>query len=433
MYQRITVVLLVSFGLLQLTYGQTLKEQINNMFEESLDLHLSPGEHGQHFLPVNVASSRAIINSMNNFIGTSASSFPLSSSTAGVTFDFSSGRPVPTSTSFGPIFAERSQTVGQGRINMGLNFTTINFKKIRGISMEDVQLTFTHQDVGDPGMGDSPNEFDTMDFFLNMDVSASVFAMYFTYGVADRFDISVAVPFINVKITSNPLAVINSYTWVSNDSANHFFGGTQTEPILEKRPTPINDDATGVGDIALRAKYNFIRDKAVDFGAMLEYRLSTGDAENFLGSGFSSLRTVLIASKILENFAPHLNLAYWKKFTNKDRDEFEFTVGFDQKIAEWLTMAIDVLGRIDLGAPLESQRFPDNVDIKWTVGNTNYVKSVSPTNIPNYSRDNIIDAAFGFKIFLKQSLLIVSNVFVPLNDDGLRASIGPTFGLEFIF
>ena len=161
--------------------------------------------------------------------------------------------------------------------------------------------------------------------------------------------------------------------------------------------------------------------------------MSTGDAENFLGSGFSSLRTVLIASKILENFAPHLNLAYWKKFTNKDRDEFEFTVGFDQKIAEWLTMAIDVLGRIDLGAPLESQRFPDNVDIKWTVGNTNYVKSVSPTNIPNYSRDNIIDAAFGFKIFLKQSLLIVSNVFVPLNDDGLRASIVPTFGLEFSF
>jgi hypothetical protein len=433
MFRKFTTVLIIGMGLLNIAYGQTLKEQINNMFGEVLNLELSPGEHGEHFLPVNVASSQAIINSLNNFIGSSVSSFPLSSSTAGVTFDFSTGRPVPTSTSFGPIFSERAQTVGQGRINMGLNFTFINFKKIRGISTQDLRLTFTHQDVGEPGMGDSPNEFDTMDFYMNMDISASVFAMHFTYGVTDRFDISVAIPFINVNIKSDPLAEINSYTWVSNDSANHFFGGTQTEPILTKRPTPINDDATGIGDVALRAKYNFIRDEAIDFSAMLEYRMASGDAENFLGSGFSSLRSVIIGSKIIDNFAPHLNLTYWKKFTDLDRDEIEFIIGFDQKVAEWFTLAIDVLGRIDLGDPVESQQFPDNVDINWTVGNTNYVNSVSLTNIPHYSKDNIIDAAFGFKMNLKQSLLIIGNVFVPLNDDGLRAGIIPTLGLEFSF
>jgi len=413
--------------------GQTLKQQINNMFGEVLSLELSPGEHGEHFLPVNVAASQAIINSLNSFIGASISSFPLSSSTAGVTFDFSTGKPVPTSTSFGPIFSERGQTVGQGRINMGLNFTVINFSKVRGISTQDIRLTFTHEDVGEPGLGDSPNEFDTMDFFMNMDIAASVFAMYFTYGVTDRFDISVAVPFINVNIKSDPVAEMNSFTWVSNDSANHFFGGTQTEPVLTKSPTPINDDATGVGDIALRAKYNFVRDKAIDFSAMLEYRMDTGDAENFLGAGYSSLRTVVIGSKILGDFAPHLNLAYWKKFTDLDRDEFELILGFDQKIADWFTLVIDVLGRFDLGDPIENQQFPENATINWTVGNTNYTKSVSLTNIPNYSRDNIIDAAFGVKMNLKQSLLIIANVFVPLNDSGLRASVVPTIGMEFSF
>jgi hypothetical protein len=403
------------------------------MFGEVLSLELSPGEHGEHFLPVNVASSRAIINSLNSFIGASISSFPLSSSTAGVTFDFSTGTPVPTSTSFGPIFSERGQTVGQGRINMGLNFTVINFKKIRGISTQDLRLTFTHEDVGEPGLGDSPNEFDTMDFYMNMDVSASVFALYFTYGVTDRFDISVALPFINVNIKSDPLAEMNSYTWVNNDSANHFFDGTQTEPVLTKSPTPINDDATGMGDIALRAKYNFVRDKAIDFSAMLEYRMDTGDADNFLGAGYSSLRTVIIGSKIIGNFAPHLNLAYWKKFTDLDRDKFEIILGYDQKIAEWFTLVIDVLGRFELGDPIESQQFPENENINWTVGNTNYTNSVSLTNIPNYSRDDIIDAAFGFKMNLKQSLLIIANVFVPLNDDGLRAGVVPTIGMEFSF
>jgi hypothetical protein len=420
-------------ALVNLASGQTLKDQINNMFGEVLNLETSPGEHGEHFLPVNVATSNAIINSLNNFIGASVSSFPLSSSTAGVTFDFSTGRPVPTSTSFGPIFSERGQTVGQGRINMGLNFTVINFQKIRGISTQDLRLTFTHEDVGDPGMGDSPNEFDTMDFYMNMDIAASVFAFYFTYGVTDRFDISVAVPFINVNIKSDPVAEMNSFTWVSNDSANHFFGGTQTEPVLTKSPTPINDDATGVGDIALRAKYNFVRDKAIDFSAMLEYRMASGDADNFLGSGFSSLRSVIIGSKIIGDFAPHLNLAYWKKFTDVDRDELEIILGFDQKVAEWFTLVVDVLGRFDLGDPIESQEFPENVSINWTVGNTNYTKIVSLTNIPNYSKDNILDAAFGIKMNLKQSLLIIANVFVPLNDDGLRAGVVPTLGMEFSF
>jgi hypothetical protein len=316
---------------------------------------------------------------------------------------------------------------------MGVNYTLIQFSKIRGVSTQDVRLTFTHEDVGEPGMGDSANEFDTMDLNLNMDINASVLAMYFTYGITDRFDIGVAIPFINVNIKSDPIAEINSFTWVSNDSANHFFGGTRVEPVLTKSPTPINDDATGVGDIALRAKYNFVREKAIDFGAMLEYRMATGDADNFLGAGYSSLRTVLIGSRILDNFAPHLNLAYWKKFTDLDRDEFEFIIGFDQKIAEWFTLVVDVLGRIQLGDPIETQTFPENVNINWTVGNTDYTESVSLTNIPNYSRDNIIDAAFGAKFKLKESLLILGNVFVPLNDDGLRAGVVPTIGIEFSF
>ena len=181
-------------------YSQTLKEQINGMFEDILSLQTSPGEHAEHFLPSNVASSQAVITSLQNFIGSSISSFPLSSSTAGVTFDFSSGRPIPTSTSFGPIFSERAQTLGRGRINMGMNFTAIQFEKIRGVSLEDMRLSFTHEDVGDPGLGDSPNEFDVMDFNMNMDIGASIFAFFFTYGITDNFDISMAVPFIKDDI-----------------------------------------------------------------------------------------------------------------------------------------------------------------------------------------------------------------------------------------
>ena len=99
MLQRSYLILVLSLIIIHAVRGQSLKEQINNMFGEVLKLELSPGEHGEHFLPTNVATSQAIINSMNNFIGTSIASIPLSSSAAGVTFDFSSGKPVPTSPS----------------------------------------------------------------------------------------------------------------------------------------------------------------------------------------------------------------------------------------------------------------------------------------------------------------------------------------------
>ncbi len=433
MFQRIFLGCFIILLLATDSNGQTLQQQINNMFGEVLALNLSPGQHGEHFLPVKVASSQALINSLNTFIGTSVASFPLSSSTAGVTFDFGTGKPVQTSTSFGPIFAERAQTIGGKRISMGLNFTYIVFSRIRGISLEDLRLTFTHQDVGLPGLGDSPNEFDTMDFYMRMDIAAAVMAVYFTYGITDRLDVGLAVPFTNIQLKTSPFAQINSFTWVSNDSANHYFGGTQTEPILTKYPTPINDDATGIGDIAIRAKYNFIRERSVDFAAMLEYRMDTGDAANFLGAGFSALRASVIGSKISGDFAPHLNLSYLKKFTDLDRDEFEFIAGYDQKISGWLTLAIDVVGRFDLGDPIEGMQFPTSVDIKRTVGSTEYVNTVSLTNLPNYDHDNTIDAAFGFKLKLKEALLVMSNIFVPLNHTGLRADIIPTMGLEFSF
>ena len=342
--------------------GQSLKQRIYDVFGEVVDLRLSgsPGQHGQHFLPVNVEASQAVINTFTTFIGSSVSSFPLSSSTAGVTFDFSSGMPVPTSTSFGPIFSERAQTLGSGRINLGFNFTYLKFTKLRGLPTEDMRLTFSHQDVGEPGLGDSPNEFDTIDLFMNMDLRASVFAFYFTYGVTDRFDIGVAVPFTNVKVKADPVAHINSYTWVSSDSANHFFGGTRAEPVLTKYPEPINDDATGIGDVALRAKYNFVRDQLFDMGLLAEYRFDTGDAENFLGAGYSQLRVSYIVSKIIDNFAPHLNIGYIKRFTENDRDNFELIFGYDQKITDAFTLVIDFLGRFDLGEQPESQKFPED-------------------------------------------------------------------------
>jgi hypothetical protein len=413
-------------------YSQTLESQLRSVFTTLLedDLQKSPGMHGQHFIPSNVASSTAVIDALTNFIGTSVSSFPLNSTVAGLTFDFSSGRPVSTSTSLGPIFSERAQTMGSGLINFGLNFTYIDFTKMRGVNTNDLRLSFTHQDVGDPGMGDSPNEFDYIDLYMNMDISASILAFYATYGLTDRIDLGVAIPMVNIKIKSDPLAIMNSYTFVHTDSANHFFGGTRDNPILSIRPQAIDDDATGIGDIAIRAKFNFLKNSSADLATLAEYRIATGNEENFLGLGNDQISFFLISSKIIGDFAPHFNLGYKINTGSKELNEFLCHFGYDQKLSQHLTLALDFIGEFELGKKDKSLKFPEPIDVVRSDG---YSQTISITNIPNYKHDNIINTSFGFKFKPREEMILLGNIFLPINDGGLRADFIPTLGMDISF
>lgn len=413
--------------------GQSLESQLKNVFKDVLELDLagSPGAHGTHFRTDNVEASDKVINTLSNFIGSSISSFPLSSTAAGLTFDFSSGRPVATSTSLGPIFSERAQTMGSGFFNMGFNFTHLSFTKIRGINTEDLKLSFTHQNVGGPDYGDSANEFDTIDFFMNLDVSSTIFALYFTFGVTDRLDIGLAIPFINVKLKASPLARVNSYTYLTGDSANHHFGDNAGEPVLSKNTVGIKDDATGMGDIAIRAKYNIMNKNVIDLATVVEYRHSTGTKSDFLGSGNNRVRTAFIASKIIGDFAPHLNVSYELNNSDTQRDRVGLFIGYDQKLTEKLTLAVDFLGEYELGDQIEELTFPDPVTATRPDGS--YTQTTNPTNLPDIANDHLLNGAVGLKFNPKKNLLFIGNVFFPLNDGGLRADFIPTFGVEFSF
>lgn len=420
---------------LQTLFGQSLRDKISNLFGKVLEIQLagSPGKHGKHFEPANVTSSNAMVSSFSNFIAANVSSFPLSSTVAGLTFDFSTGEPVSTTTSLGPIFAERAQTLGKGQLNLGFNFSFLNLAKLRGLNTKDLRFTFTHQDVGESGLGDSDNEFDTIDFFTNLDLDASILAFFVTVGVTNRLDIGIAVPFVNVSIKADPRAIINSFTLTANDSANHLFGGTPKDPELTQQSESINDDATGTGDIAIRAKYNFLKGKKVDLSALLEYQPPTGDEEDFLGAGKSTFRAGIISSGILGNFAPHLNLAYERRRSDLDRDEIEVVLGYDLKVAEGVTLATEFLRELEIGSEIEGLQFPEPVIIQRPIGSTVFRREVSLTNIPQFSHDHILNVAFGLKFNPKKELIIIGNVFVPVNDGGLRSSVIPTFGFEFTF
>jgi hypothetical protein len=72
--------------------------------------------HGLHFIPSSSAENASLIAFITDALGANVANIPIGSTSGGETFRFEGGVPVRTSTSAGPIFAERAQTLGGGRV-----------------------------------------------------------------------------------------------------------------------------------------------------------------------------------------------------------------------------------------------------------------------------------------------------------------------------
>ncbi len=413
--------------------AETLTDDLNGIFTEVLDVKLAgPGAHGDHFKPSNVATSATVISAITALIGTNASSYPLSSTSAGLTFDLSSGVPVASQTSSGPIFGERASTLGKGKLNFGFNYSILNLSTIRGLKTKDIRFTFFHQDLDAPGMGDNINEYDVIYLDMHLDINASVIATYATYGISDRMDVGIAIPLVNVSIKSDPFAQMNSFTYASTGSANHFFAGTPTDPVLTLTPTPVDASSFGIGDVILRTKYNFYQGKKHDLAGLAELKLATGDEDNFRGTGKSSFKLLFIASAKGNAFSPHINTGFNFKAGDLFRDEFLLTTGYDQKLSDRITFAVEWIGQFQMGSQPGALKFPAPITIGPTISSGQIVaRTENATNIPSFSSDNVTNASFGIKYSTSPKMLLTGNIILPTNKGGLRSDVIATVGLEF--
>lgn len=433
-------VLVSSLLLPAASHGQSMQDVLNELFvfgggEDPLFLAGSAGSagtaalHGEHFIPASSEANTALLSFFNTAIGANVANFPLSSTVASKTFRFVDGVPTATSNSFGPIFAERAQTIGRGRLNAGLNYSRLRFAEIRGIDLNNVQLTFVHENSDFPGCDDVfgadcslygvPGfENDVINLSLDVQLEANVFAFYTTFGVTDWLDLSVALPIIDFDMRGTSLATIVPTT----DPVFHFFGGTQEDPELTAT-TQAFGSASGIGDIAGRLKALIVRGASWDMGILAEVRAPTGREEDFLGTGEWNAKGLLILSAIFSDFSPHTNVGYEYRGSEFDQDALGIIAGFDQRVADWVTLAVDFLGSFKVGS--EKLVFPEAVTLQAP-----FTRTVHLTNIPN-SRDDIMDGSLGFKFQTGGGLIIVTNVLVPLNNGGLRAGVTPTVGLEY--
>jgi hypothetical protein len=240
----------------------------------------------------------------------------------------------------------------------------------------------------------------------------------------------VAVPVVDLRLSGQAHAVLNGPT----AGENHRFKSIDSTKYQVTDIVPYSERAVGLGDIALRLKYNFVRSEKIRVAALLDVRFPTGDEKEFLGTGKPTTRLAMIWSRKTGNFTPHLNLAYGRKPAELDSDKFEFAAGFDQKVTEGITFAVDFLGGLDLVAKDAIKFFPENIKtIVESVGLNSIVREVDLTNIPDRNNDNIFNAALGFRAAPSERFLLLGNILMPLNDGGLRSNVVPTLGLTIVF
>jgi len=356
------------------------------------------------------ASSLQGLDQLNSQL-TSAIGVPsFNSSVGGFLFDIERGVPVQTTESLGPLLTERATTLGARKLDLTFSYTRVKFTKLQGKDLNDLELVFLRGDANGNGIIDTSGPFsfesDVIRARLSVDLTEDIFALIATYGLTAEWDVGFVVPVTHIRLIATSHAAIfdqfgNPGGTKVGDIPIHRFGPNSSQPDASG-----GGDETGLGDIILRTKYNFLRhydDLIPDMAFLVELKLPTGDEECLLGTGGTNVTGLIVASKTYARwFTPNVNLGYEIDTKDTRQNAVRYALGFDARLLPELTLAAGIIGRAK----------PDG----------------------SGTGDHIVDLSLGVKWNPIKSLILRTNVQIPLDkNSGLRADFIPTVGIEYIF
>lgn len=340
---------------------------------------------------------------------------PIGASAGGFVFklDPSTGLQARSATTFGPFFAERALTSGEGNIGVTANFTASTYTHLGAIPL--AEMTLSTVKVGP----------DSLSGHGSFALTSKTLVMATTIGVTDDLDLAVSVPLVSVKL--------DGATWLQDDNRNN----AQGTPAVSLFATG-GGISGGLGDIAAEVKYRFKKfgEGQPDPGGLAVIgimRLPSGDRENLRGLGITRTLAGIVYSSGRGRFRPHANFGYefWSSgldvqtvdtqgapTTVTVRNQIQFAAGLEFEAAPKLTLLVDVLGRDIRGA--------GKVDYR-TVQSGSLVKTyfvMLPEPIRKFS------LAPGLKLNLKGKMLLSLSGLFSLSDNGLHARFTPYVGLD---
>ena len=342
------------------------------------------------------AAATATSDTISRFLLVELTTLPTLSSSTGFIYRMDrdlGGTVVRSSESFGPAFVERSLTAGTLRAAFGAAYQEARFNKIDGRSLSDGTLVATASRL----TGESqPFDIETVAIRLR----TRTLTLSTNIGVSDRLDLSASLPLVHVSMSGERVDTLR---------------GT---PFLQ---ATASIDASGVGDLVLRAKYNTVRHGGTGVAVGLEARLPTGAEENLFGAGEISVKPRVIASVEHGRVSVHSDFGY--AFGGLSR-ELDYAGAVAVAASPRVTLIAELLGR-----RLESGgRITETVAAHPRLAG---VETIRLTGVPEATYRVL--AVGGIKWNVAATWLVSASVLRPVTSTGLTTDVIPSVAVEYSF
>jgi hypothetical protein len=351
---------------------------------------------------------------------TAARNLPIVSASAGFTYRYNPQLEVfeRTSQTLGPLFLERPDTLGQGKFNINVSYQYVNLNQLDGTSTSRLEapdpIIVRVADVTGTTIGFTANSL-RYDFSL----INHIVGLGFTYGVLDNLDVNILVPLIwtdfNVTATTQQLFVAGPDQVFSPSPG----------PVMSSK---LGGTKFGVGDILLRGKYQFPCCESWRSAVGLQFRLPSGDKDNFQGTGSFEPSPFYYGSTILwGRVEPHVNVGFDVRSDDVEQSDVRYDFGVDADVTRRIGVALGFLGRSQFN---ESASPSDTEFLHLTPSGA----AQRPLLGVDFGRKDYFDLSFGARFVVWRQIMIFANGIYALNDDGLRNdSVIPMGGVEGTF
>jgi hypothetical protein len=231
------------------------------------------------------AATQATARAMAGSLRAASTSLPAAASAGGFAFHLEAGlggAAVRSSVVFGALFTERALTSGRGAGSFDVRVRHASFGAYDGRQLRDGTLVAT----ANRSTGESA-AFDAESVAIRLDASTVTLAGM--YGLSDQVDVTGIVPLVRLTLRG--------------ERTNTYRG--RTAPLASADAT-----VAGIGDVAVRVKYNVLRDAGWGLAAMGHVQLPTGRERDLLGTGQAAVQPGVVGSVERERFAVDGNLGY---------------------------------------------------------------------------------------------------------------------------
>lgn len=391
------------------------------------------------------------------------------------------GGDLAANATLGPIFTQRAETMAKGKFYIGIShqsfhFTSLNGQKLNGITMLDTNANRIKSSQAPVQDGAAPATYN-----LATDVRISQDIAFITAGLTNRVELSVGLPIVHSAVASTAYnATVYSGAGLGNAPGtaqpgncwciNTLAPGTfrLTEPGIIGRASLAK---TGFGDLLIRAKSAVMSSANAVVSVGGDLRLPTGDADNYLGTGATSVKPFVAVSYYKRSgtgfvFSPHFDVGW--QFSGKSVLGGQLT-GSPQTA----TMANGDKYQY-MGAPLVVQNkdyIPDvlawSAGAEWALGNRNTLvtdilgnqigwihgaqqmalssasglspiapfSAVNPSGMVGVGKTSFsqYNGSFGYKALVFGKLVASFNLLVRLDDNSLTSRLSPLFGMSYTF